>query len=182
MVSAYFGGYNMGQQEVYDFVRDAKLAEQYHIDKIPAVAILSNSSTPKDYGIRLYGIPSGYEFSTLIEDILMVSRQRTDLSVETLDELKKLTQPVNIQVFVREKPFKLMDIDTLDSLEKAIDVALDVQAGSRITSYGAVEKITATVLPENPFSKSHTLMVIRLNLITTHYIRTTPIHLTPRPI
>jgi len=72
---------------------------------------------------------------------------------------------VNIQVFVREKPFKLMDIDTLDSLEKAIDVALDVQAGSRITSYGAVEKITATVLPENPFSKSHTLMVIRLNLI-----------------
>jgi glutaredoxin-like protein len=86
--------------EVYDFVRDAQLAEQYHIDKIPAVAILSDDPTPKDYGIRLYGVPAGYEFSSLIEDILMVSQQKSALHVKTLDELKKLTQPVNIQVFV----------------------------------------------------------------------------------
>ncbi len=33
--------------EVHDFVRDATLAEQYHIDKIPAVAILSGGDTPK---------------------------------------------------------------------------------------------------------------------------------------
>jgi glutaredoxin-like protein len=85
--------------EVRDFVRDARLAEQYHIDKIPAVAILSGD-TPKDYGIRLYGMPAGYEFSTLIEDILMVSRQKPALHAKTLDELKKLTQPVAIQVFV----------------------------------------------------------------------------------
>ena len=86
--------------EVHDFVRDAQLAEQYHIDKIPAVAILSGGDEPKDYGIRLYGVPAGYEFSTLIEDILMVSRQKSALNARTLDELKKLTQPVGIQVFV----------------------------------------------------------------------------------
>jgi glutaredoxin-like protein len=86
--------------EVHDFVREAKLAEQYHIDKIPAVAILSGGATPKDYGIRLYGVPAGYEFSTLIEDILMVSQQKSELKAQTLDELQKLTQPVNIQVFV----------------------------------------------------------------------------------
>jgi glutaredoxin-like protein len=86
--------------DVYDFVHDAKLAEQYHIDKIPAVAILSGGATPKDHGIRLYGVPAGYEFSTLIEDILMVSQQKSALNARTLDELKKLTQPVNIQVFV----------------------------------------------------------------------------------
>jgi len=86
--------------DVYDFVRDANLAEHYHIDKIPAVAILSSGAAPKDYGIRLYGVPAGYEFSTLIEDILLVSRQTSALSAKTLDELKKLTQPVNIQVFV----------------------------------------------------------------------------------
>ncbi len=90
--------------EVHDFVGDATLAEQYHVDKIPAVAILSGGdvpdSTPKDYGIRLYGVPAGYEFSTLIEDILMVSQQKLTLNARTLDELKKLTQPVSIQVFV----------------------------------------------------------------------------------
>src|SRR5512138_3899413 len=38
--------------EVHDFVADAQLAAQYHIDKLPAVAILSGGATPKDYGIR----------------------------------------------------------------------------------------------------------------------------------
>ncbi len=85
---------------VYDFVRDAQLAKQYHIDKIPAVAILAGGEHSKDYGIRLYGVPSGYEFSTLIEDILMVSQQKSALNAKTLNELQKLTQPVNIQVFV----------------------------------------------------------------------------------
>lgn len=89
--------------EVHDFVREAQLAEQYHIDKIPAVAILSGGTSdraPKDYGIRLYGVPAGYEFSTLIEDILMVSQRKSALNGKTLDELQKLTRPVNIQVFV----------------------------------------------------------------------------------
>jgi glutaredoxin-like protein len=86
--------------EVHDFAREVKLAGQYHIDKIPAVAILGGGDTPTDYGIRLYGVPAGYEFSTLIEDILMVSQQKSALNARTLDELKKLTQPVSIQVFV----------------------------------------------------------------------------------
>src|SRR5512136_1674001 len=86
--------------EVHDFVAEAKLAEQYHIDKIPAVAILSGGDSPKDYGIRLYGVPAGYEFSTLIEDIRMVSQQKSTLNARTRSELQKLTQPVNIQVFV----------------------------------------------------------------------------------
>ncbi len=32
--------------EVHDFAREVKLAEQYHIDKIPAVAILSGGDKP----------------------------------------------------------------------------------------------------------------------------------------
>ncbi len=86
--------------EVHNFARETQLAERYHIDKIPAVAILTGGDTPKDNGIRLYGVPAGYEFSTLIEDILMVSQRKAALNPKTLDELKKLTQPVNIQVFV----------------------------------------------------------------------------------
>ena len=86
--------------EVRDLVGDAALAAHYHIDKIPALALLADGPTPIDYGIRLYGVPSGYEFSTLIEDLLMVSRRETGLNAKTIDELKRLTQPVHIQVYV----------------------------------------------------------------------------------
>ena len=54
----------------------------------------------RDYGIRFFGIPSGYEFSSLIEDIMVVSKDRTDLTDETRQRLKKLSRPVHIQVFV----------------------------------------------------------------------------------
>jgi glutaredoxin-like protein len=86
--------------QVYDLVKDAKVAAKYNIVKIPAVAVVSGGNQPKDHGIRLYGIPSGYEFSSLIEDILIVSRGQTDLSPQTLHELEKLETPVHIQVFV----------------------------------------------------------------------------------
>jgi glutaredoxin-like protein len=86
--------------EVRDFVADAEVAETLGIDKIPAVAVLRGGDEPRDYGIRLYGIPSGYEFSTLIEDILMVSKGDPGLSAQTLGELGKLARSVNIQVFV----------------------------------------------------------------------------------
>jgi glutaredoxin-like protein len=86
--------------EVLDFVADAPIATQYGVDKIPATVILSDGDTPTDYGIRLYGIPSGYEFTTLVEDILMVSRGESGLNARTLQELARLTQPVHIRVFV----------------------------------------------------------------------------------
>lgn len=87
--------------DVRDFVADADLAEQLGIDKIPALAILrAEGERTVDYGIRLYGIPSGYEFSTLIEDLLMVSRGEHGLNDATVKELERLLEPVHIQVYV----------------------------------------------------------------------------------
>ena len=86
--------------EVYDFVKDSEIVETFGIDKIPAIAIVKGGDEPKDYGIRLYGIPSGYEFSTLIEDIAMVSTGESGLDQETKDELANLTSPLHFQVFV----------------------------------------------------------------------------------
>jgi glutaredoxin-like protein len=86
--------------EVYDFVADQEIAEQYNIDKIPAIAVVQDGETPKDYGIRLYGIPSGYEFSSLIENIMMVSRGESGLSAETKAWVSSLDEPVHLQVFV----------------------------------------------------------------------------------
>jgi glutaredoxin-like protein len=82
--------------EVYDFVADADKAREFGIDKIPALAIVGK----KDYGVRIYGIPYGYELQTLIEAITNVSRGRTDLSEETKKILADVKVPVHIQVFV----------------------------------------------------------------------------------
>ncbi|MAT96782.1 MAG: glutaredoxin [Anaerolineaceae bacterium] len=86
--------------EVYDFVADKALAGQYGVDKIPATVILEGGKDGKDYGIRYYGIPSGYEFSSLIHDVMMVSGGDPQLSQEVIDWLAELKTPVHLQVFV----------------------------------------------------------------------------------
>jgi glutaredoxin-like protein len=82
--------------EVYDFVADAQKAKEYGVDKIPALAVIGE----KDYGVRIYGIPYGYELQTLIEAVINVSRGKTDLSDKTKAILAEVKAPVHIQVFV----------------------------------------------------------------------------------
>jgi glutaredoxin-like protein len=86
--------------ETYNFVTDPTVVEQYGIDKIPAIVILRDGDEPKDYGIRYYGIPSGYEFSSLIEDVMMISQGESGLSAATKTQVAALTKPVHFQVFV----------------------------------------------------------------------------------
>lgn len=86
--------------EVLDLVGDAERAKAHGVDKIPALAILRGGAEPKDFGIRFFGIPSGYEFASLIEAIRIVSRGSVELEAKTRDELAHLTAPVHIQVFV----------------------------------------------------------------------------------
>lgn len=79
---------------IYDFVADAAKAREYGVDKIPAVVVDGAR------GVRYFGIPAGYEFSSLIEDIIDVSDKETDLLPETRDAVKKIDKDVHIQVFV----------------------------------------------------------------------------------
>ncbi len=82
--------------EVHDLLKDADLAKEYRVEKIPALIM-----TGKNKGkVRFFGIPSGYEFSTLIEGIKSVSQGTTDLSEGTKKELAKITAETHIQVFV----------------------------------------------------------------------------------
>ncbi len=82
--------------EVFDFMKDKKKVEEYKIDKIPANVIEGD----KDAGIRIYGLPAGYEFPTLLSGIKMVSTRDPELSDQSKDKLKSITKPVHIQVFV----------------------------------------------------------------------------------
>jgi glutaredoxin-like protein len=82
--------------EVYDFVKDKNKVEEYGIDKIPATVVTGE----KDMGIRIYGMPAGYEFPTLLSAITTVSKANTELSEDTRAKLKEITKPVHLQVFV----------------------------------------------------------------------------------
>ncbi len=53
-----------------------------------------------DFGVRYAGVPSGHEFSSLIQDIILVSGRDSGLSQQTRDLLADLTEPVSLQVFV----------------------------------------------------------------------------------
>lgn len=82
--------------EIYDFVADAEKAEELGIDKIPAIAVIG----AEDYGVRLYGVPSGYEFTSLLQAIQTVAAGKPELSEEGVKALAELTEPVHVQVFV----------------------------------------------------------------------------------
>ncbi|MGD8996546.1 MAG: thioredoxin family protein [Anaerolineae bacterium] len=82
--------------EIYDFVADEKKAQELGVDKIPAVAVIGED----DYGIRFYGIPSGYEFTSLLESIRIAAAGQPDLGEETVEFLSSLSAPVHMQVFV----------------------------------------------------------------------------------
>lgn len=86
--------------EVYDFETYTEIAEAYGIDKVPATVVMRAGDQPKDYGIRYFGLPSGYEFSSLIEDVLLVSAGDSRLASETREWIANLTSPVHFQVFV----------------------------------------------------------------------------------
>ncbi len=82
--------------EVYNFQLDKDQVAKYRIDKIPAVVV----EGAKDYGIRFYGIPLGYEFSALLEAIKDAGRGATGLAPETKAQLAAIQQPVHLQVYV----------------------------------------------------------------------------------
>jgi glutaredoxin-like protein len=82
--------------EIYDFQADRAKAEELGIDKIPAIAVIG----AQDYGVRFYGIPSGYEFASFLHAIQSVAAGKPELSDATLRVVAGIQKPVHIQVFV----------------------------------------------------------------------------------
>lgn len=54
----------------------------------------------QDSRVRFYGMPAGYEFATLIEVIIAVSRGTAALAEQTREALQQLPGDVHLQVFV----------------------------------------------------------------------------------
>ena len=81
---------------VKDFVRDEQEAQNLGITRIPAFIVQGHTKG----AVRYFGVPAGYEFSTLIEDLIDVSKGTTNLSEKTREALTPVDQDVHIQVFV----------------------------------------------------------------------------------
>ena len=85
---------------VHDLDDDAALAAEYHIDKAPGFAVLAKDGERlTDFGVHFYGIPSGHEFTTLINDLAMVSARNSGLGAETVEFLHGVKSPLLLQVF-----------------------------------------------------------------------------------
>ena len=82
--------------KIYD--QNNEMAKNFNLKKYPALVFLDEDGN--DLNIRFYGIPYGYEYTTLIETIKMISTGDTSLSKEILDKVKKIENEVIIKVFV----------------------------------------------------------------------------------
>lgn len=80
--------------KTFDFVLNGDEAMNYKIDKIPATAVVGK----RDYGIRFFGLTAGFEFKTLVEDVIMVSSERTGLDPRLEILIQAIPNPVHLQV------------------------------------------------------------------------------------
>lgn len=83
--------------EIHKMPSDDTVVKDYDIQRVPALVLEKESV---DSGVRFYGIPSGYEFGTLIEDIADLSTGKTKLSPELIQQVEKVQKDVTIKVFV----------------------------------------------------------------------------------
>ena len=91
---------------VHDVLAEPALAEQYGVQGLlPAILIepvpSDDGAQPPVHGaVRFIGLPAGYEFSTLVADLVDVSKGTPGLSETTQAELRELDQDLYLQVFV----------------------------------------------------------------------------------
>ena len=87
--------------QVFDIDADAAVAENHNVSMTPGLVIAAEGDDgPIDYGVRYAGIPSGHEFSSLIQDLILVSGGDSGLNEQTRQLLAGLKEPVHLQVFV----------------------------------------------------------------------------------
>jgi glutaredoxin-like protein len=82
--------------EIHSPAENEELSKRYEIDKVPAIVLMGE----KDYGIRFFGIPAGYEFATLLESLILVSRGKTRFKSGNQEKIRGINVPLKIQVFV----------------------------------------------------------------------------------
>jgi hypothetical protein len=107
----------------FDLGTDPDTSTRYNVTAVPTVMIRRRENSTSTAGasqepavsgpapsdqaagepgtnVRFIGLPGGYEFSTLLADVIDVSKNRTDLSPAGRAAVQAIESPVHIQVFV----------------------------------------------------------------------------------
>jgi len=133
--------------EQYEIHKDKEKAEELSLKRAPVIAILGQA----DYGIRFYGIPSGYEFSTLMHGIQKASEGVSALDDTTRYFLAGLPKPVEIEVFVTP---------TCPYCPQAAILAMDMAVESKLVNADVVESAEFPTL-----ANSYNVMGVPLSVI-----------------
>jgi hypothetical protein len=64
---------------------------------LPAIAFKAGSMQGKSI---YYGLPSGYEFGTMVDNFISLSSGDPELAPKTVEKLQSITNPVSMLVFV----------------------------------------------------------------------------------
>jgi hypothetical protein len=84
--------------EEVNFVLERERAAQYGIEHIPAIVLLAGD---EDTRMRFLGAPSGYEFTSLIEAVILAGTTDSRLMPESRELISaNVKSPLDIQVFV----------------------------------------------------------------------------------
>ena len=84
--------------EEVNLILDREKSAQYGIDRIPAIVLLRDGA---DTRMRFLGAPAGYEFSSLIESIILAGTNDSGLTEDSKQLIaEKATAPMDIKVFV----------------------------------------------------------------------------------
>ncbi len=140
------------QLEIHELESENELAETLKIDKLPAIIIKNE----KDYGIRFFGIPAGYEFTAFMASSLLVSKGELHLTLGTIAFLDTLNKPVHIEVITSPTcPYCPMMVMSAHQMAYYSDfVTADMIEGSEfpvLMNKYKVEGVPRTVINETYF-------------------------------
>jgi len=87
-------------EEANDKIKVVRLGKddltKYNITKLPTIQIMGKNKG----AIRYCGLPSGYEFGGLLQELVDVSSGKTHLSKSTIEFLENIDKELHLMVFV----------------------------------------------------------------------------------
>ena len=87
--------------EEVNFVLEKDKTAQYGIDRVPALALLSQDAAGQshDTRIRFLGAPGGYGFVSLVQALMLAGGHESGLTPENRQRIAAVNTPTTIQVF-----------------------------------------------------------------------------------
>ena len=82
----------------YDVDKNLEASEVYRVSRVPTTIVARHGE--QDGRIRFTGLPSGYEFTSLVEIIKNLSRNEASLTASTLQRVAAVSVSTEIRVFV----------------------------------------------------------------------------------